>query len=255
VTPGCNYVVMEGDCISSIAKQFGFLWKTIWDANPELKELRKSPNVLYAGDVVIIPAKGDKFYDRPTDNTHKFVLKGIPAKLRLIVERHNVPLANRKYILNIDGKDFKGQTDGTGLLEVSISPSAQSGYLQMPDDQFACDLRLGDLDPVDQITGVQQRLQNLGFLTSEASGEMDEETQTAVMYFQSSVNLPPTGELDDDTNTQLFQMHDKTHPQQTAQDPPPEDANSDSSEPEEIEPDINPEDDAAEMARFTSLDD
>jgi hypothetical protein len=252
--PESSYVVNDGDCLSSIAEQFGFLWQTIWDANPELKELRKNPNVLYAGDVVKIPSKGEKSHSRPTDNTHKFVMKGIPAKFRLIVEQHNVPLANRRYVLRIDDKVFKGQTDGTGLIEVSISPSAQSGYLQMPDDQLECKLQLGNLDPVDQISGVQQRLQNLGFLTGELTGEMDEETETALMYFQSSVNLPPTGKLDDDTNNQLLQMHDKVHKQQTAQDQPPEDANSASTEPENIEPKFNPEEDAAEMARFTNLD-
>ena len=255
MTPGFNYVVTEGDCISSLAMRYGFVWQKVWDANPDLKSLRQNPNVLFPGDVVKIPDRVEKLQPCATDQRHKFVKTGTPAKFRLVVERFNVPLANRRYILTIDGKVFEGQTDGTGLLEVHISPAARTGHLTMPDDQLKCPLALGNLDPVDQVNGIQQRLQNLGFLNTEPNGEMDEETRTAIMYFQASVDLPASGELDDATRNQLLQMHDQEHPQRTEQDQAPDAADSGSGGPEEIEPEINPEEDEAELARFQSLDD
>jgi N-acetylmuramoyl-L-alanine amidase len=254
MTPGFDFAVTDGDCVSTIAARFGFHSQTVWDANPDLKSLRKNPNVLFPGDIVKIPDRVGKNLPCATEQRHQFVKKGTPAKFRVILERFNVPLANRRYILEIDGQVFDGETDGSGLLEVAIDPAAQSGHLQLPDDQLECQLELGYLDPLDEIKGVQQRLQNLGFLAADANGEMDDETRHAITWFQSSVNLPPTGDLDDATRSKLFHMQDEVHPQSTDENEAPESESASSSEPEEIEPEIDPEDDEAQLARLTSFD-
>jgi N-acetylmuramoyl-L-alanine amidase len=248
-----DYQIQPGDCISSIAERFGFVWQTLWNANPELKKLRKNPNVLLPGDTVKIPDKVIKQEACNTDQSHKFVKKGTPAKFVLILERFNIPLANRRYILEIDGKLYDGKTDAIGRLEVSIDPAARTGQLRMPDDGLECALELGNLDPVEEMIGVQQRLQNLGFYSGPLDGAMNEEMADALIAFQSSVNLEPTGELDDSTRDKLLQMQDKIHPQRQEEHASPE-APSDEPEPENPEPDIDPEEDEAEMARFTSLD-
>ena len=80
-----DYVIRQGDCISSIAFRNGFDWITLWNepANAELKERRKDPNLLFPGDVVHIPDLRLKEVDRPTDQCHSFKVKNVPAKLRL----------------------------------------------------------------------------------------------------------------------------------------------------------------------------
>ncbi len=52
-----EYEVKSGECLSSIAKKTGRLWQTIWEheANAELRETRKDPNVLATGDRLTIP--------------------------------------------------------------------------------------------------------------------------------------------------------------------------------------------------------
>src|SRR5215469_7140080 len=247
-----DYLVQDGDCISSIAASCGFFWQTLWNANPELKQLRKNPNVLLPGDSVKIPDKVIKQQSCATDRCHKFVKKGTPAKFRLILERFNVPLANRHYILEIDDHLYESKTDANGRLEVSIDPTARSGYLRMPDDGLECALELGSLDPVEEMVGVQERLQNLGFYSGPIDGAMNEDLADALAAFQSSVNLEATGELNDATRDKLLQMQDKMHPQRQEETAPPEEA-SDEPEPESPEPDLDPEEDEAEMERFTSL--
>jgi hypothetical protein len=250
-----DYVVQQGDCISSIAATYGFFWQTLWKANPDLQQLRKNPNVLLPGDVVEIPEKVIREESCSTNRLHKFVKKGTPAKFRLIVERFNIPLANRSYILELDGKVYEGKTDQTGLLEVNIDPLARAGHLRMPEDGLECALELGNLDPVEEMIGVQQRLQNLGFYSGALDGVMNEEMADALAAFQSSVDLEGTGELDDATRDKLFQMQDRVHPQREEETPPPEDADAAAGDAESAEPDLNADEDEAELARFTSLED
>ena len=52
-----DYVVVEGDCMESIAADAGFLWTTIWNhpQNAALKKARVTPNVLLPGDRPVYP--------------------------------------------------------------------------------------------------------------------------------------------------------------------------------------------------------
>src|SRR5262245_4353515 len=117
-----QHVVEQGDCISSLAEEHGFKWQTLWDHNPDLKALRKNPNALQPGDVVLIPPLRLRRENRPTDKRHKFIRKGVPAKFRLILERFDQPLANKRWTLSVDGAEFSGTTDSKGLLEIALPP-------------------------------------------------------------------------------------------------------------------------------------
>src|SRR5258705_2376897 len=88
-----DYLVETGDCISSIAFDHGFFWETIWNhpQNAELKSKRKDPNILQEGDVVHTPDLRLKRESRPTNQKHKFVRKGAPAKLRLRIMEEPKP--------------------------------------------------------------------------------------------------------------------------------------------------------------------
>jgi hypothetical protein len=203
------YIVQQGDCISSIAEEHGFFWKTLWNHNLDLKKTRKNPNALLAGDELIIPAKRIHQHTAATDKKHTFVKKGTPAKFRLVVEKDDFPIKNKRFSLTIDGKVHTGQTDGTGLLEVAIQPNARRGTLEIEGLTF--DLVLGGLDPDDEISGLQDRLSNLGFYHGEVNGEMDEATQDALKEFQSFKGLETTGEVDDQTRSALAKHHDEPH--------------------------------------------
>src|SRR5437868_737986 len=232
-----DYAVQQGDCIASIAHEAGLLWQTIWDYpdNADVKNARKNPNALLPGDRLVIPKKKIKQVEAATDQQHTFVRKDATFKFRMVVERYQKPLANKHYVLTIDGQIYEGTTSSTGLLEVALPPSADTGVLRIPEENLECDLQFGYLDPLNEISGAQARLQNLGYYHGEISGEMNDDLQEAIQLFQSDFGVPVTGELDDATKDKLLARHDQEH------DPPP--ASSGSATEEVVSNDIPSQED------------
>jgi hypothetical protein len=206
------YEVQPGDCVLTIAENAGLLWKTVWEHpnNSELQQKRKDPNVLLPGDVVAVPNKTLKEVDKPTDAAHKFVRKGIPAKLKLRLLQEDKPRAGIAYLFKVDSDIFEGKTDSEGYVSVRIPPGAQKGKLillgkdRQPAEEY--DIQLGHLDPHDELVGVQKRLQNLGF-NCTPTGEMDDATKAAVSQFRAKHNLEQSEEIDDQLKKQLKAVH------------------------------------------------
>lgn len=174
-----NYTVVQGDHLSKIAKMFGFTdYHTIWDDpnNANLKQQRQNPNVLYPGDVLYIPDRELREEARPTEQQHHFKLQKPPLKLRLILQDiYEQPIANTKCLLNLGTNSLNVTTDSTGKIEQAIPADVRDAQLVIQDDQqtaFANTLiavEIGDLDPVDQLSGQIARLNNLGYFAGDPS--------------------------------------------------------------------------------------
>jgi hypothetical protein len=244
---GTYYTARQGDCISSIAHQNGLFWKNVWNhaKNRHLKALRANPNVLQAGDLVFLPNKAVKQEDGETEKLHRFLLKGVPAKLRirltrepdsqteeptetietgrggkdLIIKRQwpeqesveEEPCANVPYVLQIDGQVvIEDETDEDGYLEASIPPDAQEGKLIVeggtPQERIIS-LNLGHLDPIETIVGTKQRLFNLGFESGPIDDTETTELREALRQFQETQGLEINGELNDETKEALQTSH------------------------------------------------
>ncbi len=202
-----KYTVSQGDTIPSIALATGFFWKTIWNDgnNAALKAKRKNQNVLYTGDEVYIPELETKTESRPTEARHKFRRKGDPIKIAIKLMKGDKPRSNEAYVLEIGPKTFKGSTDGDGVLKQFIPGDASSGTLRLKGGKEVHTLFIGHLDPIDEVTGVQQRLSNLGY-DCEETGDLDDQTVRALTNFQTDNNLDTTGKIDDATKSSLADL-------------------------------------------------
>ena len=218
-----DYEVQSGDCMSSIAFDHGFFWKTLWNLseNSALKTLRKDPNVLMPGDSVHIPDLTIKQEPRPTDQRHNFLLKGIPEILNMrLLDPYHQPRANLDYTITIDGKTEKGTTDGDGRLKISIPPGAMSGKLVVPGLKDkdgkpvpgqpvtqTMNLQLGNLNPVTEVSGIKARLINLGFYKGPIDDTLDDTTTRAIRAFQRRKGLTVSGIADAGTQDMLLKAH------------------------------------------------
>ena len=204
-----EHKVRQGECISSIAHKYGLFAEKIWNHpnNAKLKERRKDPNILYPGDLVFVPDKEEKQESCTTEQRHRFRRKGVPSKLCLVLKQEGEPRANESYILEIDGELISGTTDGEGKLEHPISPSSRKGKLMVGERQEAYQLNLGYIDSIDEISGVQARLRNLGFYVGKIDGILDAKTKAAIRFFQEEHQLSVTGEPDQPTQQKLKEIY------------------------------------------------
>ena len=196
-----KHIVKQGECMDSIAYKYGFFWETLWNLpeNAELKQERKNPNVLFTGDEVLIPDKLERAESASTEKKHRFRRKGVPAKFRMRFIVEGEPLTDEAYRLVIDGGAIlTGQLDSDGLLDVPLPPDAKEATVLIGQGEELLEYRfdLGRIDPIDTLSGIQARLNNLGF-QCEKEPTLGESTRNAIERFQASQgSLSITGEPD-----------------------------------------------------------
>ena len=200
--------VGSGEGTSSIAKKHGFFWETIWNhgENSELRQKRKDPDVLFENDEIFIPEKRQREVSKGTEAEHTFKLKGVPCKLKIRLLKLGQPRANEDYVCDIDGDLTNGKTDGDGNIEQFIPPTAKSGRLLLRGGKEIITLALDALDPVSLPSGVQHRLNNLGFSCGGEMGEIGDKTREALKKFQAANGLKETGEADEATKGKLSEL-------------------------------------------------
>lgn len=199
--------VGAGEGTGSLAKKNGFFWRTIWEhpENAELRNKRKDPNVLHKDDEIFIPEKQNKEVSKSSDAEHTFKRRGEPGKIKIQLLKLGQPRANEDYVFDVGGTLIEGTTDGDGRLEHFISGEVKSGKLILQGGKEIKPVRIGFLDPLEEIVGVQQRLKNLGYNCAE-SKKNDEKTKAALKKFQADYQLEVSGEIDEATKAKLKEI-------------------------------------------------
>jgi len=216
--------VQQGECLSSIAKKHGFPdWRIIYNdqENAEFRRKRPNPNLIYPGDKIYIPDKKLKEESCTTENKHRVKVRTPKTILRLLIQdKKGQPFSGKRYRLKVKNVEdsFLGDIDDNGLINQEIPTDAEEGELTIwPDDDpsrqgYTWILKIGHLDPVEEITGIQARLNNLGFYDGPVDGALNPETEKALKAFQEKVGLEPTGKVDDEkARDRLVQEHDRIH--------------------------------------------
>lgn len=203
-----NHKVVPGDCAVSVCAEAGLDPKIVFK-RPENAKLREhphdAPEILAPGDLLHLPALELRQEKRATGAYHPFKLKTTPARLKIKFLDNGQPRANLACIVQIDGVKAEATTDADGLLDHPIPPAATMVQLRLGgadslEDYF---FKLGHLDPLDTISGLQARLTNLGYTPGPIDNLMGPRTRAAINNFQHARKIAVTGNADQATLTEL----------------------------------------------------
>lgn len=205
-----THIVEQGEYLSLIGDRYGTSWQRIWNhpANEDIRNRRKSPNILHPGDELKIPDIEIREESVRTGVAHRFILERKPQIFRLVLrDSFDQPMEGMEYELEIPGHDpIKKETGADGLIEAEIPKGVSKIKMNALGKEF--DIEVGSLDPVAHLTGVQQRLKNLNFDCGSVDADLGPKTRSALIRFQRWVGLPPSGLADEATRKGLEEHHE-----------------------------------------------
>lgn len=190
------HVVRQGEWVSKISAQYGIVsdWRRVWNhpKNSSLRQKRREPNVIYPGDLLFIPELELKDEICSTDNRHRFKLKTGKKKLKFVLrDWEDEPRAGTICALEINGRLWEKEieTDEQGGLEFEIPEGVSAARLLVGKKRSeAYQVFVGHLDPIDEVSGYQQRLANLGYYSGDIDGIDGPQTKSAIRSFQDYEN-------------------------------------------------------------------
>jgi hypothetical protein len=218
---GAGYhIVRQGEWVSKISAQYGIAdWRRVWNHpnNSDLRQKRKEPNVIYPGDRLFIPELELRHENCVTDKRHHFKLTIRKKKLKFVLlDWEHKPRSGIICALEINNQlREQTNTDKQGQLEFEIPEGVSAARLWVGENRSEVyEVRMGHLDPIDEVTGYQQRLFNLGYYSGEIDGIDGPLTKSAVRSFQDHENflagaevLKVDGIMGPKTKARLEQRH------------------------------------------------
>lgn len=203
-----THKVRQGESCAHIAAEYGVPEEVVWNdgGNASLKKLRKNPNVLYPGDVVTIPDSHPEGCQGGTEERHRFRRLGVPLKLRLeLRDSSGEPLASHDCELTLGAEPISLTSDDSGRLEVELPIDVEEAELQLDGRKIA--LSIAHLDPVTELSGWRERLNNLGYGAGTGDDENDEQLRYALEEFQCDHGLAVDGICGPKSQAKLVEVH------------------------------------------------
>ena len=165
-----EHIVHEGEHLAGIAAENGFqTLDAILDhpENAEFKKLRENPLLLVAGDRIFIPDPEPKDESASTEQRAVFQLAGLGLELHAKVVDQGFTAFSGDVALKAGGSTIPMKPNGE-VFEAFLDPSLKAATLQFPVSATErkrppINLEPGRLDPLDTLSGLQQRLNNLGY--------------------------------------------------------------------------------------------
>lgn len=166
------YVIKQGDYLARLAYVFGFDANQVWNdpANDDLRKLRPDPNMLCPTDILYIPNQAAATPPMPslaTGQTNNFVSDAPTVKIS--IKFSNPSRASQAFTISELDSLTGLTTDSGGAASFSVPVSLEVFTVVFTNDGASFQCKVGHIDPIDTLSGVVQRLQNLGYLDPSAS--------------------------------------------------------------------------------------
>lgn len=213
------YVVKQGDYLTKLAHRHGFDAESVWahPKNAELRAARRTPEVLAPGDVLYMPNAPREGLPFKPGVKNRYKARVPKVEVTLCFKDGSAPLADEPYEVrgltaahgDEDAPAALGRTDAEGRVTLHVPLTVREVTVTFPHRNVVYPVRIGDMDPETEMSGVQKRLQNLGFLSPDPDPEVDlgELIRGAIAAFKKSHGLGESGELDAATRDALLNAH------------------------------------------------
>jgi N-acetylmuramoyl-L-alanine amidase len=195
-----RHAVVAGECLSSIAQQYGLEgWKPVWEhpENAALRQLREDPAVIRPGDVVAVPGVQLAEVSCPTDAKYRFELRRPFLELKVTLgDHHGRPFNCQPYQLwleQCEGEPARtGTTDAAGLVHERVPVGTRAVYVLLEKQGLMFPFTLSAVAALPasadvlrerrkpDVLAVQTRLNALGIAAGPATGEWNESTERAL---------------------------------------------------------------------------
>lgn len=211
------YIIRQGDYLTKLGHTMGFDPDAVWNnpKNQGLKERRPDRDMLHPGDLLWVPDAPDAKRLIVKNGTTNRYAANIPKKaIEVRVQVGGEALAKEPYsILGLGPDPIEGETDEQGWIKTKVDVHVREVEVILTRKNRTLRVRVGDLDPIDTLSGLRKRLFHLGFYKpARISADNEDVTEggtliVALKAFQSSKGLPATGKLDDETKKALTGAH------------------------------------------------
>lgn len=215
------YVVQQGDYLSKLAAQYGFDADVTWNhgKNKLLRESGRVPEMLQPLDILYIPEKKPNWLPVKAGQVNAFTASARKVTLSLrFTRRDGKPLANAKCTYNclLPSKEMPPeQTDDAGALKFQVSTRQPPFVVTFALERYRFVINVGHMDPLSEASGVQKRLENLGYGVSPVIAlgvslghwTAFDRPEKRIATFQRAQGIDPTGTADQGTLHALQNAH------------------------------------------------
>lgn len=202
------HVVQQGEHVRKLAFRCGSTPDEVWGhaKNAELKEKRTSFDQLAPGDVIHLPADRAVGLALQQGSSNRYRATVEKVSLDLVLQATGRTFANEPFEVHGTGaaQPLPGTTDGAGCAHFEVPVWVREVLVKLTARGHEFPILIGDLDPVEEDSGVAQRLRQLGYLTHDGD---EEALIEATSRFQCAQGMKPTGEIDQATRDALAAQH------------------------------------------------
>jgi hypothetical protein len=168
------YVIKRQDFLLRLAARFGFDADRVWQdpSNDDLRALRSDPNILLPGDLLYIPdppLQPPPMTSLTLGSTNTFVASDPPTMTLTHKFLGDDPTTYASKAYTVQELDqLTGLTsNGDGVVTFEVPVTLDTATVVFTDTGESWPLSIGDLDPINSLSGIFQRLQHLGYIDAE----------------------------------------------------------------------------------------
>jgi hypothetical protein len=202
------YVVKQGDHLTKIALSFGVDPEETWNhtRNAELRA-RREPNLLAPGDILYVPPSRRQGLPFTEGATNRYRATVPRAPLRIGFQAAGKAIADEPFEIRGLGRPLTGATDGSGVLCIEVPVHMREIDVHFTRLDVVFPVLVGDMNPVDELSGIRKRLEQLGYYRGFETIEADVRDRLAIESFQRQSGIESTGELDEATKKALAEVY------------------------------------------------